>query len=624
MSRLLEAAVSRRGFVKGVAAVAAALTRPGDGAAQAADLPLLPGSNADRVTLARGLASDLVIRWGDPMFAGAPALDARAAARGALLETRPGVAARQFGYNNDAVHFFALDGGSARGLLCVNHEYTNEELFLPDLEDLATLDPARLEAYVRRHPQVVPLSLAMHGVSVLLVERDLRGRWRHVPGSRFARRITGETPCEITGPARGHRLLRTGADPAGVMVLGTLNNCAGGQTPWGTYLTAEENVDKYFGGASALERADPALREAHRRMPPRAAGEHGWEHVEPRFDLAREPAEMLRFGWIFEIDPLDPAAIPRKRTALGRCKHECAATALTKNGRLAVYSGDDDRFEYLYKFVTHDPVHPTKREANLDLLDRGTLHVARFDADGSGRWLPLVQGEGPLTASNGFASQGDVAIRTRAAADLVGATPMDRPEDVAPDAASGRVYVALTNNASRQPVPTRGTWNGRELDLGPNAANPRGPNPFGHVIEIEEEGGDCGALAFRWSLLLEAGPDAGPSPLGSPDNLALDREGNLWIVTDGKQPGGHHNGCFVVPTGGPDRGRPRQVMSAPAGAEVCGCSFTPDFATLFLAIQHPGEGGTLAAPRSSWPDGPGHVPRPSLIALRREDGEPLG
>jgi hypothetical protein len=623
LDALLATVVARRVLLKGAAALAAAAVMP-RGVAAAGLRGALPGSRADRVELARGLVHDLVIRWGDPLFADAPALDARVAVRGGLLALPAGAAGRQYGYNNDAVHFFPLDGDPRRGLLCVNHEYTNEELFLPGLEDLETLDPARIEAFVRRHPQVVPLTMAMHGVSVLEVARGPRGAWRHVPATRYARRITAATPCAIGGPARGHRLLRTGYDPGGVAVLGTLNNCAGGQTPWGTFLTAEENVDDYFGGGAALARADAALREAHRRFPAKHSGRHGWEFVEPRFDLAREPTEMLRFGWIVEIDPFDPAAVPVKRTALGRFKHECAATALARDGRLAVYSGDDDRFEYLYKFVSADRVNPTSREANRDLLDRGTLHVARFDGDGSGRWLPLVQGQGPLVAANGFANQGDVVLKTRAAADLLGATPMDRPEDVAPDGASGRVYVSLTNNALRRPVSTQGRFNGRKLDLGPDAANPRGPNTFGHVIEIEEARGDCGATAFAWRLFLAGGESDGSAGPGSPDNLALDREGNLWIVTDGTQPGGTNNGCWVVPTRGPQRGQPRQVMSAPTGAEVCGCVFTPDGSALLLAVQHPGGGGTLARPVSSWPDGPGHVPRPSLIAVRREDGEAIG
>jgi secreted PhoX family phosphatase len=460
----------------------------------------------------------------------------------------------------------------------------------------------------------------MHGVGIAVIERDAGGRWRHAMDTAYARRVTANTPCEISGPARGHGLLRTSADPGGVMVLGTMANCAGGQTPWGTFLTAEENIQDYFGGGEALRTRDPAVREAHRRLPARKASAYGWEHVDPRFDLARSPTEMLRFGWIVEIDPYDPASVPRKRTALGRCQHEGAATALTKDGRLAVYAGDDGRFEYVYKFVTRDKVNSRDRSANRDLLDHGTLHVARFDGDGTGEWLPLVFGTGPLTEANGFASQGDVVVRVRAAADLLGATPMDRPEDIAPDAVTGRVFIALTNNDDRRAVSTVGNYSGRALDLGPNAANPRGPNPYGHVIEIQEEDADTGATRFAWRIFLSGGPDATGDELGSPDNLDLGRNGDLWIVTDGEQPGGGNDGCYVVPTSGPEAGRARQVLSAPVGAEVCGCAFVPDGRSLLLTIQHPGEGGTLARPLSHWPDGPGHVPRPSLIALRRTDG----
>jgi secreted PhoX family phosphatase len=460
----------------------------------------------------------------------------------------------------------------------------------------------------------------MNGVSVAVIERSPDGPWRHVPGRRFTRRITAHTPCGITGPARGHPLLRTQADPAGVMVLGTLANCAGGQTPWGTFLSAEENVQYFFGNGEALDAAAAEVREAHRRFPPRKAGRHGWEHRDARFDLGQSPTEMLRFGWVVEIDPYDPTWVPRKRTALGRFQHECAATALTKDGRLAVYSGDDSRFEYLYKFVTEARVHATDRAANRDLLDRGTLYVARLDADGTGAWMPLVHGHGPLGADHGFTSQGDVVLRVRAAADLLGATPMDRPEDIAPDAGSGRVYVAMTNNTDREPVATRGSYSGRELDLGPNAANPRGPNPYGHVIEIQEEGADTGATRFGWRIFLSGGAAGAGDALGSPDNLDLGQNGDLWVVTDGRQPGGGNNGCFVIPTAGPDAGRAVQVMSAPAGAEISGCAFPQGGTSLFLTIMHPGDGGNLEPLLSSWPDGPGHVPRPSLVALRREDG----
>jgi secreted PhoX family phosphatase len=514
--RAPDGAISRRSLLKSGASLAAALTAPGRLLATADVVRPLPGSTADRVFVADGYRYDVILRWGDPLFAGAVALDATAAARGSLRDMTPAVAEWQFGYNNDAVHCFPLEGSASRLIVCVNHEYTNEELFLPGLVRIETADPRQMADYVRRHPGIVPLTQAMHGVSIFVIERDERGRWQHVVG---------------------------------------------------TFLTAEENVDYYFGHGSALSRADAGIQQAHRRMPPRAASIHGWEHVESCFDLGREPTELLRFGWIVEIDPYDPAALPKKRAA------------------------------------------------NRDLLDDGVLHTARFDPDGSGRWLPLVHGVGPLTASNGFGSQADVVLRMREAADLLGATPMDRPEDVAPDAGTGRVYLALTSNQDRAATPMRGEYNGREIDLGPDAANPRGPNPFGHIVEIEEAGGDCGADAFRWGLFLAGGESAAPSRFGSPDNLALDRAGNLWIVTDGTQPGGFNNGCYVVPTRGPERGRIRQVLSAPRGAEVCGCSFTPDGATLLLSIQHPGEGGSLAAPGSQWPDGPGRVPRPSLIAL---------
>lgn len=616
-----ELRLSRRTLLKGGAALSVAALVPGLGAA--APITRLAGSNKDGVTLAPELTHDVVVRWGDALFADAPDLDARAVARGALLDARPGTAARQFGYNADAVHFFPIAGAAHRGIVCVNHEYTNAELFLPGIETEARRAAGDLARFLRRHPQMVALAQAMHGVSVTVIERDARSRWQHLPGTPHARRVTGNTPCVISGPARGHRLLRSRADPAGVMVLGTLANCAGGQTPWGTFLTAEENVDDYFGNGAAIDAAEAALAEAHRRMPPHRTSAYGWEAVDPRFDLGHEPTELLRFGWVVEIDPYDPGWAPRKRTALGRCKHESASVTQARDGRVVVYTGDDDRFEYLYKFVSHRPVHPTDRAANRDLLDHGTLYVARFDAHGGGRWLPLVQGTGPLVAANGFDSQGDVVLRVRAAADLVGATPMDRPEDVAPDGATGRVYVALTNNLIREPASRRDQFNGREVDFGPNAANPRGPNTFGHVIEIVEEGGDCGATAFAWTLFLEGGDATSASPFGSPDNLALGRDGELWMVTDGDQPRGTHNGCYVVATREPGRGQVRQVMSAPRGAEVCGCEFTPDGRALLLTIQHPGEGGSLAAPVSHWPDGPGHAPRPALIALRRLDGEPL-
>jgi hypothetical protein len=498
---------------------------------------------------------------------------------------------------------------------------------------------------------------AAHGVSVVHVERGVRG-WRLRPGGPLTRRITATTPCEITGPARGADLLRTAADPTGTRALGTIANCAGGRTPWGTYLTAEENVDDYFGyyRSWAAQTDDIGTLAAHARFPGLEQSLYGWEHVDPRFDLRREPREPLRFGWIVEIDPRDPSAPPRKRTALGRFSHEGANTILAKDGRVVAYMGDDEKFEYVYKFVTRDRFDPQRPRANRDLLDAGTLYVARFDAGGSGRWLPLVHDEaGPLCRRNGFRDQADVVIKVREAADLLGATPMDRPEDVEPNPLDGRVYIALTNNGDREPERRVDFYTNREIGLGIDAANPRPKNDFGHVLELIEAGSDAAATGFEWNVFLLAGDPNAPgarlltrpedvapgglargdtyyagypaaadlSPIACPDNLGFDPSGRLWIVTDSDDALGANDGCYVVPTAGPLRGQLRQIASAPVGAEVCGCEFTPDGRTLFLSIQHPGEGGTIDEPVSHWPDGGSLPPRSALVAVTREDDAPL-
>ncbi len=371
--------------------------------------------------------------------------------------------------------------------------------------------------------------------------------------------------------------------------------------------------------------------------------------------MRAEPREALRFGWIVEIDPLDPTAPPRKRTALGRFSHEGANTILTRDGRVAAYMGDDDKFEYVYKFVTRGRFDAANRAANRDLLDDGTLYVARFDADGRGEWLPLVYDpNGPLNAAAGFASQADVVIKVRAAADILGATPMDRPEDVEPSPVTGRVYIALTKNGDRTGARARDFYTNREIDLGPDAANPRPKNDFGHIVELIEQADDAGATRFTWQVFLLAGnPQGGGtlltryedvvrgglaredtwyagqsnaqqlSPIACPDNLGFDPEGRLWIVTDKDDYSVGNNGCYVVPTAGAERGLLRQIASAPVGAEVCGCEFTPDGRTLFLSIQHPGEGGSIDAPASHWPDGGSLPARSAVVALEREDGAPL-
>ncbi|MEO1795114.1 MAG: PhoX family phosphatase, partial [Pseudomonadota bacterium] len=370
---------------------------------------------------------------------------------------------------------------SDHGLLVVNHEYTNEELMFPGLgrQD-------RDAQFASMTADLVAIEMMAHGGAVLEVKRE-KGAWRVVDDSKYARRITAETEMAISGPAAGHEVMKTTYDPSGTKVRGTINNCAGGVTPWGTWLMAEENFNGYFWNKDAAK-ASPNAAALKRYGAP---GEwYAWGKYHDRFDIAKEPNEVNRFGWVVEVDPLDPGSTPVKRTALGRFKHEGAANLINGDGRFVVYQGDDQRFDYVYKFVTDGKVDPDNRAANKDLLDSGTLYVARYDDDGTGQWLPLVQGQGPLTAANGFASQADVVINVRLAADLLGATKMDRPEDVEANPTTNKVYVMLTNNTRRKP--------GDE-----NAANPRAENKFGHIVEMIPEGGDHAATKFTWDILVK-------------------------------------------------------------------------------------------------------------------------
>jgi|TARA_R110000787_G_scaffold274658_2_gene382671 secreted PhoX family phosphatase len=559
--------------------------------------------------VAGGLADRVLIRWGDPLFTGVSAFDP-AAQSVADQEQR-------FGYNCDFLGLVPLPAaadGTERALLCVNHEYTIADLMFPGKAGReATAEECAIEQ-------------AAHGGSIVEIEKR-NGAWQYVQGSRFNRRITARTPgIEVTGPAAGHPRLATSADPAGRHVVGTLNNCAGGITPWGTYLLAEENFNGYFMGAH-----DGPEAENHKRygVP---GGWYPWGLHEARFDVSKEPNEPNRFGWILEVDPLDPDSKPKKRTALGRFKHEGSESIVAPDGRVVVYMGDDQRFDYVYKFVTAGRFNSTERAANMDLLDEGTLYVARFEADGSVFWMPMLQGEGPLTPENGFASQADVLIETRRAADLLGATPMDRPEDVEPDPRTGKVYVMLTNNTARKADQTDPT-------------NPRGPNPFGHVIEITEPQGDFASTRSRWDLLVRCGdpadsaagavwgPDTSESGwFGSPDNCAIDSAGGLFVSTDGDERLNKcANGIWRVETEGLERGRSTMIFRSPTGAEVCGPRLSTDERTFFLAVQHPGQDGedypghgrpsTFEDPSTRWPDfEDGMPPRPSVMALWRRDG----
>jgi len=632
---LLERRLTRRALMQGTAVAATAWPTAFAGAtarnAATGNFAPVPSGAADAVVVPAGYVWDTLIRWGESLRDGVPDLDATTLARGdALTAEAAANQLHQFGANCDAIHYFRLDRGAAgavsrAGVLCVNNEYTNDEQMFPNRRAVFGTEPEYIRRFVQRYPGSVAFAKAAHGISVVEIARP-QARWQPRRDSWLNRRITADTVLEIRGPARGHEWLRTSQNTTGTLVRGTLGNCAGGRTPWGTYLSAEENIQDYFGNWRALREstdADRALLQAHRRFRHwNSVSPRGWELIDPRFDMLREPHEAFRFGWIVELDPMNPMRQPIKRTALGRMAHEAATPAITADGRVAVYMGDDDAFEYVYKYVSIDRYQPGRAAVNDSLLDRGILYTARFDADGGGEWLPLVHDErGPLNAANGFRNQAEVLIRTRAAADLLGATPMDRPEDIEVQPVTGRIYVSCTNNVLRSATAGSKEYAGREVDYAPNAANPRDRNSYGHLIEIIEAGDDHGALKFRWNAWLMG--DTGKVDdvsLGSPDNLAFDDRGRLWIVTDGTQPDGSNNGCFVCDTAGDDSLQLRRFMLGPRGAEIAGCVFAPGCDTLFLSIQHPGEGGTLTQPRSSWPDGAGQPPRSSVIAIRREDG----
>lgn len=624
---------SRRDIVKGALGVAAIAATTGALALDSARAQGRAGTPASRFrfeeveakvdenhAVANGYDADVLIRWGDPVLSGAPAFDP--------LKQSAEAQRRQFGYNCDFLGYFALPAASnpsAHGLLVVNHEFTNEELMFPGIgrQDLRNV------AFAKMTSELAAIEMAAHGGSVIEVRRD-GGKWSVVPNSKYARRIDASTPMQLTGPAAGHARLQTSEDPAGKRVLGMLNNCAGGVTPWGTWLTCEENIHGYFFG-----RLDEQHVEARNHKRYGVPGNWmNWGAYTDRFNLAKEPNEPNRFGWIVEIDPFDPASTPKKRTALGRMKREGAAGIVNKDGRYVVYSGDDERFDYVYRFVTATRVDTANLKANADILDSGTLSVARYGADGSVNWLPLVFGQGPLTAANGFDSQADVLIETRRAADLLGATKMDRPEDIEANPATNKVYVALTNNSRRK---------AEQID----AANPRADNRFGHLIEMIPPDGDHAADTFRWEILVRCGDpsiaDVGATFssdttrngwFGMPDNVAFDSEGRLWVATDGNSgPGtGRADGLWGVETEGPGRGTSRHFYRVPSGAELCGPCFTPDLETLFVAIQHPGEADDDAAPTATfenpstrWPDfKPDMPPRPSIVAITRKGGGKIG
>ena len=568
---------------------------------------------SDKLLVPDGYVAKAIAAWGEPIGVAGNMPSYKPDASNSAADQ-----AVQMGMHHDGIEYFPIDG-SKRGLLAMNHEYVDDGL----------LHVGGMQPWT---PEKVRKSQAAHGVSVVEVE-ERSGNWQMVRPSRYARRFTANTPFALGGPARGHRLMRTEADPQGQTVLGTINNCASSQTPWGTYLSGEENFRFYFSNAN--------LQDPHqRRWGLVARSFFGWAEHDPRFDISKTPNEPNRFGWVVEIDPMDPQSTPIKRTALGRAAHEGAWVAVTKDGRAVVYSGEDARDEYIYKFISAGKIKPagngmSAAQANRDLLDTGTLYVAKFNADGKGQWLPLVQGQGPLTAANGFADQGEVCIKARQASDLVGGTKMDRPEWLAIDTRSGWVYCTLTNNSAR------GTSGGIPVD----AANPRANNAHGHIIRWKEAG-DFDGASFEWNHLVLAGDPAQTRPeakgnikgdiFGCADGIAIDPRGVLWIQTDahasqmykGEFANLGNNQMLALDAAS---GTFRRFLTGPTNSEITGATWTPDGKTLFINVQHPGEtAGDRSDPKepskfSNWPDyAAGGRPRSSTVVIRKADGGVIG
>ncbi|MDQ2088563.1 PhoX family protein [Marimonas arenosa] len=604
---VVEAALSRRGFVGGVLAVGGfatlgGATLPSGARAETSRFAFeqIGASTADTVTLPPGYKAEIVVRWADPLWSEGAEFNP---------ETR-GTAATQalaFGDNTDGMEIFPHDG---RVLLAVNNEYTNRSIIWGNRGDEGP------------NADEIEKSLLAHGVTVVELAHGDNG-WGVVTDSPFNRRITPRTEMALTGPAAGHDLMKTDADPTGTKTWGTWNNCGSGTTPWGTYLACEENFNGYFSSSEATEdRKDVEIDPALKRYGVSAKDwGYGWARIDDRFDIAKTPNEPNRAGYVVEIDPTDPNSVPKKRTALGRFKHENAECVLNSGGRLVIYMGDDERGEFLYRYVSNGVYAPGTDTD--DLMENGTLYAARFHANGTGEWLELSEEVTGMIKA-------EICIHTRQAASSVGATTMDRPEWVTANPNAPEIYCALTNNRYRGIKPNKGG------DLTPaDGPNPRVQNNYGQIVRWRPDSGDHTAAGFAWDLYVLAGNPAvhGDAYAGSenvnvgnmfnsPDGLAFDSNGLLWIQTDGRYSDegdfeGQGNNQMLA--GDPVTGEIRRFLVGPKECEVTGLCWSPDRRTMFVGIQHPGERGN-----SHWPDGGAAVPRSAIIAVTREDGDLLG
>ena len=612
-SEMIEARLSRRGFLTGTAAVSAgaflALNPVAKAVAAKPTSSLLnfepvPASTADTVVVPKGYKATPLISWGDPIFPNAPDFDPSGKQESAAQ-------ALQFGDNTDGMSLFPISDD--RAVLAINNEYTNYEYLFDHQGKNMTAD------------DVLKAQAAVGNTIVEIVRKD--GQWMIDRNGKRNRRITANTQMKMTGPAAGHELLKTAADPSGTMPKGTFNNCANGQTPWGTYLTCEENFNSFFGANTEGSVNADQKRYGISAKP----SDYQWHKFDERFDVTKNPNEPNRHGWVVEIDPNDPNSMPLKRSALGRFKHENAALTINKDNHVVVYLGDDERGEHLYRFVSKNKYQKGDDAANRNLLEEGTLYVAQFDMEdkalkGQGRWLELTFGKNGLTPENGFNSQAEVLIFARRAATQVGATTMDRPEWVAVHPNNEYVFCTLTNNKNRgkegQPV---------------GGPNPREKNNYGQIVRWMPVKGDHTAEMFAWDLYLIAGnPTVNQGNLyagseninannmfNSPDGIGFDKAGRLWIQTDGNYSNkgefaGQGNNQMLC--GDPITGEIHRFLTGPVACEITGLTFSPDQKTMFIGVQHPGE--ELQA--SNFPAGGSSKPRSTIMMITREDGGVIG
>jgi secreted PhoX family phosphatase len=600
------ASPKRRDFLKASSAVAASgILAPSASAASKAAVPppftfqSVPVSTEDTVVVAAGYTARVFFQHGDPVSDG-PGWKFNAA-------NTADEAMQQAGQMHDGMWFFPLPVGSKssrHGLLVMNHEYPRAAQLFPDGAENMSADKVK-----KMHATV--------GVSVIEVKKDQAG-WKIVRPSKYARRIHGLTPARMAGPAAGANLMKSQFDATGMTAMGTMANCGMGTTPWGTYLTCEENVQDYYS-----TRGMP-LTALQKRYTLRERLIYHHPSFDPRYDASRHPNEFHKVGWVVEIDPYDPTWVPAKRTTIGRCAHETAHHSVTKDGRVVIYTGDDMRFEYVYKFVSRDKWNPKNRRANRDLLDHGTLYVARFEVtpDGKnlGRWIALTHGENGLTAENGFASQAEVLTFARAAGDQVRATKCDRPEWIVVHPTTREVYAAFTGNRER----------GKDGNEGPNPANPRANNLYGHIVRWREANDDAASTTFEWDVFVSCGNPASADEaqrgnlkgdvFTNPDTLSFDYFGRLWAATDTAESTEQDllalRGNDAVVAIDHRTGESKRFLVGPVGCELTGLTFAPDMKTAWVNVQHPSK---------SWPntkeDG---KPRTATLVITKDDGGVIG